>query len=174
MCLQVLLPRLENLNLFSINIECRWLDQLPAVSSCCQTLAKLTVEECNSLKFLFSYSMVKSLVQLQELRIRNCKSMERIINIEESAEEERIINMIFPKLKLLVLKRLPKLTGFGSGNSIEFPSLDTLGILDCPMLKMFFSGSTCANITVSKEQESTSSCADIYPLFDKKVTFFFF
>ncbi|TXG71342.1 hypothetical protein EZV62_006277 [Acer yangbiense] len=162
------LPRLENLKLCSINIECRWLDQLPAVSSCCQTLVKLIVE-CNSLKFLFSYSMVKSLVQLQELRIQNCKSMERIINIEESAEEERIINMIFPKLNLLVLWGLPKLTGFGSGNSIEFPSLDALRILDCPRLKMFFSDSTCANITVSKEQEATSSCADVYPLLDKKV-----
>ena len=100
--------------------------------------------------------------------------MERIINIEEPAEEERIIDMIFPKLNFLVLEGLPKLTGFGSGNSIEFPSLDRLEILDCPRLKMFFSGSTCANITVSQEQESTSSCADIYPLFDKKVTFFFF
>ncbi|TXG71321.1 hypothetical protein EZV62_006256 [Acer yangbiense] len=166
----VLLPRLENLELCSINIECGWLDQLPAVSSCCQTLVQLTVQECNSLKFLFSYSMVKSLVQLRKLRIRNCKSIERIINIEESAKEERIINMIFPKLNLLVLNDLPKLTRFGSGNSIEFPSLEALGILDCPRLKMFFSGSTCANITVSKEQEATSSCADVYPLVDKKVS----
>ncbi|TXG71319.1 hypothetical protein EZV62_006254 [Acer yangbiense] len=71
--------------------------------------------------------------------------------------------------KLVVRNCLPKLTGFGSGNSIEFPSLNTLWILDCPRLKMFFSGSTCANITVSKEQEATSSCADVYPLLDKKV-----
>ncbi|TXG71310.1 hypothetical protein EZV62_006245 [Acer yangbiense] len=164
------LPRLENLKLCSINIECRWLDQLPAVSSSCQTLSKLIVEECNGLNFLFSYSMVKSLMQLRQLVIRNCKSMERIINIEESAEEERIINMIFPKLNLLLLEGLPKLTGFGSGNSIEFPSLDGLGILDCPSLTMFFSGSTCVNITVSKEQEATCSCADVYPLLDKKVS----
>ncbi|KAK4838315.1 hypothetical protein QYF36_012822 [Acer negundo] len=125
------LPRLEKLKLCSINIECRWLDQLPAVSSSCQTLAKLIVEECN--------------------------------------EEESIINMMFPKLNFLLLGGLPKLTGFGSGNSIQFPSLDALVILDCPRLKMFFSGSTCANITVSKEQEATSSCADIYPLLDKKL-----
>ncbi|TXG71340.1 hypothetical protein EZV62_006275 [Acer yangbiense] len=164
------LPRLENLKLCSINIECRWLDQLPAVSSSCQTLSKLIVEECNGLNFLFSYSMVKSLMQLRQLVIRNCKSMERIINIEESAEEERIINMIFPKLNLLLLEGLPKLTGFGSGNSIEFPSLDGLGILDCPSLTMFFSGSTCVNITVCKEQEATCSCADVYPLLDKKVS----
>ncbi|TXG71309.1 hypothetical protein EZV62_006244 [Acer yangbiense] len=132
----VLLPRLENLKLCSINIECRWLDQLPAVSSSCQTLSKLILEECNGLNFLFSYSIVKSLVQLREQKIRNC---------------------------------LPKLTRFGSGNSIEFHSLDALWILDCPRLKMFFSGSTCANVTVSKEQEATNSCADIYPLLDKKV-----
>ena len=131
------------------------------------------MEECNGLNFLFSYSMVKSLVQLRKLKIRNCKSMERIINIEESAEEERIINMILPKLNLLHLEGLPKLTEFGSGNSIEFPSLEALVIQDCPRLKMFFSDSTCANITVSKEQEAKSSCADIYPLLDKKVTFFF-
>ncbi|KAK2654352.1 hypothetical protein Ddye_014208 [Dipteronia dyeriana] len=167
--LEVELPRLEKLKLRSINIECRWLDQLPAVSSSCQTLSKLIVDECNGLKFLFSYSMVKSLVQLKQLVIRNCKSMESIINIEESAEDEEIINMIFPKLNLLLLRGLPKLTGFGSGNSIEFPSLYTFGIQDCPSLKVFFSGSTCVNITVSKEHEAASSCADVYPLLDKKV-----
>ncbi|TXG73907.1 hypothetical protein EZV62_002486 [Acer yangbiense] len=63
---------LENLKLSSINIECMWLDQLPAISSSCQTLISLTVEECSgNLKFLFSYSMVKSLVQLEILEIRN-------------------------------------------------------------------------------------------------------
>ncbi|KAK4849914.1 hypothetical protein QYF36_002045 [Acer negundo] len=43
----VLLPGLENLKLSSINIECMWLDQLPAISSCCQTLTSLTMEECS-------------------------------------------------------------------------------------------------------------------------------
>ncbi|KAK4839057.1 hypothetical protein QYF36_018745 [Acer negundo] len=161
------LPRLEKLKLCSINIECRWLDQLPAISSSCQTLVKLIVEEFNGLNFLFSYSMVKSLVQQRKLVLRNCKSMERIIYIEESAEEERIINMMFPKLNFLLLGGLPKLTGFGSGNSIQFPYLDALVILDCPRLKMFFSGSTWASITVSKEQEATSSCADISSLGQK-------
>ncbi|KAK3227604.1 hypothetical protein Dsin_007466, partial [Dipteronia sinensis] len=123
----VLLPNLENLKLSSINIECLWLDQLPAMSSCCQTLTRLTLEECSgNLKFLFSYSMVKSLVQLQKLEIRNCKSIEGIINTEELNGEGNTVE--FPKLIKLQLKGLPNLTQFASGNIVELPTLTSLNL----------------------------------------------
>ncbi|XP_031254514.1 uncharacterized protein LOC116112523 [Pistacia vera] len=69
--MRVVFPRLENLKLCSINIENTWLDQPLAMSSYSQCLKSLTVEECNGLKFLFSYSMVKSLNQLHKLVIGN-------------------------------------------------------------------------------------------------------
>ena len=172
MCLQVVLPSLKNLKLSSINIRCTWLDQLPVISSCCQALTNLTLEECNDLKFLFSYSMVQSLVQLQKLEILNCKSIEGIINTEELSGKEKVIMMVFPKLLNLQLKSLPKLSRFGSGNSVEFCTLTQISIKDCPNLKTFFSSSKYADIKQSKEIEEMNCQDDIYPLFDEKVTLF--
>ncbi|TXG49631.1 hypothetical protein EZV62_025506 [Acer yangbiense] len=154
----VLLPRLENLKLSSINIECMWFDQFPAMSSCCQTLTSLSVEKCSgNLKFLFSYSVVKSLVQLKKLEIRNCKSIEGIINTEELGGEEMV--MVFPKLLSLQLQGLPKLTRFGSGQSLKFRTLTELSIKDCPNLKTFFPASA----------EEMNCQADMHLLFGKKV-----
>ena len=161
-----MLPGLKNLKLSSINIECLWLDQLPAMSSCCQTLTSLTLEECSdNLKFLFSYSMVKSLVLLEKLEIRNCKLIEGVINSEELRGEGKVIKMVFPKLINLQLKGLPNLTQFASGNTVEFPSLIQLSIQDCPKLKTFFS-----DIKKSKTVEEMNCQDDIHPFFDKKVT----
>ncbi|TXG48455.1 hypothetical protein EZV62_027749 [Acer yangbiense] len=152
----VLLPRLEMLELSSVNIECMWLDQLPIICSCCRTLTSLTLKErSGNLKYLFSYSVIQSLVELQKLEIHNCKSIEEIINTEELRGEETISMMVFPKLINLQLKGLPKLTRFGySGNSVEIPSLTQLFIKDCPNLKTFF---------------STSTSEDTHPLFGEKV-----
>ncbi|TXG59146.1 hypothetical protein EZV62_016975 [Acer yangbiense] len=166
----VLLPGLENLKLSSINIECLWLDQLPAMSSCCQTLTSLTLEECSgNLKFLFSYSTVKSLVLLEKLEIRNCKSIEGVINSEEIRGEGKVIKMVFPKLINLQLKGLPNLTQFASGNTVEFPSLNQLSIMDCQKLKTFSSALTSPDIKQSKTVEEMNCQDDIHPFFDKKV-----
>ncbi|KAL5743188.1 hypothetical protein ACOSP7_029920 [Xanthoceras sorbifolium] len=163
----VLLPSLENLKLSSINIECMWLDQLPAMSSCCQTLTSLTLEACSgSLKFVFSYSMVKSLVRLEKLEIRNCKSIERIIYTEKVRGEGKVV---FPKLINLHLQGLPQLTQFGSGNSVEFSSMTQLSIKNCPKLKTFSSALTSVDIKHSKQVEEMNCQDDILPLFDQKV-----
>ncbi|TXG58230.1 hypothetical protein EZV62_016059 [Acer yangbiense] len=154
---KVLLPSLEKLELSSINIECIWLDQLPITSSCCRTLTSLTLKECSgNLKYLFSYSVIQSLVELQKLGIYNCKSIEEIINTEELRGEETISMKVFPELINLQQKGLLKLIRFGSGNSVEIPSLTRLYIKDCPNLKTFF---------------STSTSADTHPLFGEKVTY---
>ncbi|KAL5807574.1 hypothetical protein ACOSQ3_030460 [Xanthoceras sorbifolium] len=164
----VLLPCLENLKLSSINIECMWLDQLPAMSSCCQTLTSLILEECSgTLKFLFSYSMVKSLVRLQKLEIRNCKSIEGIINTEELIGEG--ILLVFPNLIKVQLKGLPNLRQFGSGNSVEFPSMTQLSIEDCPKLKTFSSTFKSVDIMQSKEVEMNCQEDHIHLLFDQMV-----
>ncbi|KAL5809788.1 hypothetical protein ACOSQ3_030479 [Xanthoceras sorbifolium] len=168
----VVLPSLENLKLSSINIGCTWFDQLPVMSSCCQSLTNLTLESCQGLKFLFSFSMVKSLVQLQKLEIRNSSTIEGIINTEALREEEKMIKMVFPKLLTLHLEHLPKLAGFSSGNSVEFPSLTRLYVQSCPKLKTFLPDSmSAADIRLSKDAGEMSYRADMHPLFDKKVAF---
>ncbi|KAL5743198.1 hypothetical protein ACOSP7_029930 [Xanthoceras sorbifolium] len=164
----VVLPSLQNLKLSSINIGCTWLDQLPVISSCCQALTNLTLEECNGLKFLFSYSMVKSLVVLEMLEIRNCKSIEGIINTEELRGEGKVV---FPKLIKLQLKGLPNLIKFGSRISVEFSSMTQLSIEDCPKLKTFSfsSAHTSGDIKQGEQVEEINWQDDIHPLFNQKV-----
>ncbi|XP_031272206.1 uncharacterized protein LOC116130617 [Pistacia vera] len=173
--LKVVLPRLENLKLSSINIENIWVDQPEPMSSYIQCLKSLIVEECNGLKFMFSSSMVKSLVQLQKLVICNCKSMEAVIFDSEGLEgEDKIIDFIsFPKLFYLKLEGLPKLTRFGTGNSIEFPTLNELHIGSCSNLKTFFHKSFGPDM-LRKEPEEVSlekHITDINPLFNETVAF---
>ncbi|XP_031253872.1 probable disease resistance protein At4g27220 isoform X2 [Pistacia vera] len=135
--LKVVLPRLENLKISSINIENIWVDQPQPMSSYMQCLKSLYVGECNSLKYIFLSSMVKCLVQLQKLVICYCKSMEALIFDSEGLEgEDKIIEMSFPKLFHLKLASLPKLTRFGTRNSIEFPTLNELHIESCSNLKI--------------------------------------
>ncbi|XP_044471570.1 uncharacterized protein LOC123200443 isoform X2 [Mangifera indica] len=163
--LEVVLPRLENLKLSSIKIENIWVNLLQPTPSYIQCLKSLTVEECNGLKFLFSSSMVKSFVQLQKLVICNCKSMEAVIF--ESRELEganKIIQMNFPKLFYLKLQGLPKLTRFGIGNLVQFPSLNELHVESCSSLKTFFPNSSSVDVSLEN-----SLSTNIEPLFDDKL-----
>ncbi|XP_044463350.1 uncharacterized protein LOC123194258 [Mangifera indica] len=162
--LEVVLPRLENLKLSSIKIENIWVNLLQPMSSSIQCLKSLTLEECNGLKFLFSPSMVKSFVQLQKLVICNCKSMEAVtFESGELQGADKIIPMNFPKLFYLKLQGLPKLTRFGIGNLVQFPTLNELHIESCSSLKTFFPNSS--SVEVSLENILTTN---IKPLFDDK------
>jgi hypothetical protein len=75
-------------------------------------LRVLKVEHCDKLKFVFSSSIAGGLSQLEELEIRECNNMGAIVMKEKGAiEEERTLNL-FPQLRRLVLKHLPKLMSF--------------------------------------------------------------
>uniref|UniRef100_A0A2C9WIT6 AAA+ ATPase domain-containing protein n=1 Tax=Manihot esculenta TaxID=3983 RepID=A0A2C9WIT6_MANES len=110
-----------------------WHEQLSATSSKLETLI---VNGCKELKNLFTTSIVKRLLQLKTLKIFNCTSMEEIILTEQFIEEEdeRMNQILFPKLDELTLSDLPKLIRFCSGYQIEFQSLRDLTINGCDAL----------------------------------------
>ncbi|XP_044495951.1 uncharacterized protein LOC123218538 isoform X3 [Mangifera indica] len=170
--LAVVFPRLENLQLCSINIDNTWLDRSLSIFSYSQCLKSLSIEECHGLNYLFSSAMVKSLNELQKLVISNCKSMEVIVNSKGIQGEEKIIDMSFPKLLYMKLKFLPELTSFGIGKLIEFPSLKELHIERCSNLKTFLCKSSHPD-TVREEGEVNleNYFMNINPLLDEKVAF---
>uniref|UniRef100_A0A2C9WHI5 Uncharacterized protein n=1 Tax=Manihot esculenta TaxID=3983 RepID=A0A2C9WHI5_MANES len=126
-------PNLEHLQLDSVSCEKIWHDQLSATSS---KLESLSVISCNELKHLFTASIVKRLFQLKTLYISFCSSMEEIILTEEFIEEEdeRLNQILFPKLDELTLWNLPELIRFCTGYQIEFQSLRYLNISRCDAL----------------------------------------
>lgn len=79
--LQVSLPKLEWLELSSINIQKIWSDQS---LNCFQSLLTLNVTDCGNLKYLLSFSVAGSLVNLQNLFVSGCDMMEGIFQTEDA------------------------------------------------------------------------------------------
>ncbi|TQE00886.1 hypothetical protein C1H46_013426 [Malus baccata] len=97
-------------------------------------LKSLEVHRCNQLKYLFSSSIVKLLVSVEDLRVYNCEQMEEIV----AAEEETAEIITLPKVKSIKLIRLPKLKYFcGEANTLKLPSLELLKVISVPDLRPF-------------------------------------
>ncbi|KAH9752952.1 Disease resistance protein [Citrus sinensis] len=125
---QVTFPRLEELELVSLtNIKKLWSDQFQGIY-CCQNLTKVTVWSCHRLKYLFSYSMVNSLGQLQHLEIRNCRSIEGVVNTTTLGGRDEF--KVFPKLHYLSLHWLPKLSSFASPEDVIHTEMQPQSLFD--------------------------------------------
>ncbi|GKV27868.1 hypothetical protein SLEP1_g36988 [Rubroshorea leprosula] len=135
--MQVAFPKLEELQLSWINVESIWHTSI--ASSYIEKLKKLIIKNCDNLEYLFTSSMARDLVMLGHLEIEGCRKMGKVIFTENEAENG---SLIFPQLRILEIKSLPKLERFCHGNYIEFPRLSQLLIESCPVLKTFISSSS--------------------------------
>nr|XP_048323944.1 disease resistance protein At4g27190-like isoform X3 [Ziziphus jujuba var. spinosa] len=96
---------LKSLELLSLNIGKAWSDQ-----GAFGNLSKIRVSGCDNLKALIPLSLATSLVHLEDLNVESCKVMEEIVySTEDSGEEIRLENILFPKLQRLSLRSIPKL-----------------------------------------------------------------
>ncbi|GKV26370.1 hypothetical protein SLEP1_g35690 [Rubroshorea leprosula] len=155
------------LMLSSMNMQQIFQKQLLTMSSVVHSIKHLLLKGCGNLKYLFTSSMIKSLVQLQLLEICDCVMMKEVIVNEGLAGEE---SLLLAKLEILTLEDLPKLTRFCSGTYFEFPFLRSLHIIKCPLLETFISSSNVgetSDMTESKIVEGTFTS----PLFNAKVGF---
>ncbi|XP_050242395.1 probable disease resistance protein At4g27220 [Quercus robur] len=79
--------------------------------ACFGNLRSLLLSRCSRLKNVFSLSIARGLVQLQQLAIDSCADMEEIFPKE--GEDEKALEVIrFPELTSIKLFILPKLIGF--------------------------------------------------------------
>lgn len=92
-------------------------------------LRELVVEDCFSLKCLFSSSVAGNLLQLNRLEIRNCNQLEEVV-----VTNQRMDKLLFPQLYFVMLNNLPKLKRFCSGAVLECPRLVELQMKGCPQL----------------------------------------
>ncbi|CAI9271038.1 unnamed protein product [Lactuca saligna] len=111
-------------------------------------LTTVSIHGCDKLEHVFTRSMVTSLLQLQELHIKNCDHMGEIIVKDTNlvAEEEsdgKMKKIELPCLRSLILDQLPCLKGFCLWNvDFSLPLLDTLKINRCQQLTVFTQGSS--------------------------------
>jgi hypothetical protein len=116
--LRAAFPSLERLQLSNLdNLEKIYDGQFPKRSfsgaqyACFGNLSFLSLYFCFRLKNVFSLSIARGLVQLQELNIGSCIDMEEIFSNE--GEDEKAVDMIkFPKLTHISLVVLRRLIGF--------------------------------------------------------------
>ena len=99
-------------------------------------LRKIEIGDCSSLKSVFPTSVAKAFMQLEELKINYCATVEEIVAKEEGMEKTTLFE--FPQLKTLELRNLPELKNFYQGKHIlKWPLLNSLHISKCDKLKIF-------------------------------------
>ncbi|KAK4270286.1 hypothetical protein QN277_023340 [Acacia crassicarpa] len=125
---------LETLKLSSVNLDKIWDDGDLCAANCFHNLANLTVEDCRSLKHLFSSSVVGSLLKLKHLEISKCEMMEEIIapkGINITASEEVRLS----KLETMVIKDMKSLKKVWH---FQFEGLKSLEVSNCGKLVNIF------------------------------------
>ncbi|KAL2336508.1 hypothetical protein Fmac_010954 [Flemingia macrophylla] len=127
---------LTNLNLFSINIHEIWSDRFFS-SFCFQNLIKLTVKDCNKLRYLCSMSVACNLRNLKGLFVSGCHMMEKIFNTEGNNEYK---DFVFPKLEEIHFSEMNMLIDIWQVEvSIDsFCSLISVHIEQCEKLDKIF------------------------------------
>ncbi|XWS42923.1 hypothetical protein CRYUN_Cryun16bG0055400 [Craigia yunnanensis] len=109
-----------------------------------KNLKSLEVNGCNSMKYMFAFSMALDLLHLKEIKVKNCLVMEHII--ANDGEEAATFTIMFPWLQFITLESCSNLTSFYLGsNTLECPSLNEIVLVDCPKMFAFTS-------TFSREQ----------------------
>eukprot|EP00268_Persea_americana_P006252 TRINITY_DN1225_c0_g1_i1.p1 TRINITY_DN1225_c0_g1~~TRINITY_DN1225_c0_g1_i1.p1 ORF type:complete len:1120 (-),score=192.04 TRINITY_DN1225_c0_g1_i1:473-3832(-) len=105
--------------------------QSPAIG-CFQNLYQLIIHKCHGFKSLLSSSSARELECLVILEVHSCDGMEVIIRKGEEVAEKGVL----PRLEILFLSCLPKLTNFYEEVLIlNFHSLKYVGVWSCPELK---------------------------------------
>ncbi|KAG4922372.1 hypothetical protein JHK86_051185 [Glycine max] len=118
-----------------------WCPQLEKLVSCAVSfinLKQLEVTCCDRMEYLLKCSTAKSLLQLESLSIRECESMKEIVKKEEEDASDEII---FGRLRTIMLDSLPRLVRFYSGNAtLHFTCLRVATIAECQNMETFSEG----------------------------------
>ncbi|KAB2607393.1 disease resistance protein [Pyrus ussuriensis x Pyrus communis] len=104
----------------------------PAQPAMFHNLKTLAISKCKKLKTLFTFDIAQCLLQLEELWVEECHSLDKLFGLSEGLIEQDS-EIIIPRLKNLALQSLPMLTSVLAGRArLLCPSLEYLHVLDCP------------------------------------------
>ncbi|EOY11573.1 Uncharacterized protein TCM_026711 [Theobroma cacao] len=141
--IMVLLPSLENLQFYSINVERIW--HCYQISICNhENLRTLIISCCDDLKHLLTFFMDRRLVHLKYLEIRICNSLRDRISAEDIEEENKSLKIDnCPELKGFIYKStLEGSQCFSSqtlfDEKVAFPSLEEIFISSLSSMKMIW------------------------------------
>ena len=116
--------------------------QVPTSPICVTAFGNLTLlslDACHRLRYLFSYSIAKLLVKLQEIKVTNCKVVEQLVQRERGDSLTQ-----FPTQSnfVTVLENSScndRATIPQEACALEWPSLKRISIINCSMLEVVIS-----------------------------------
>ncbi|ESW06963.1 hypothetical protein PHAVU_010G091100 [Phaseolus vulgaris] len=116
-------------------------------------LKEVKIYKCPNMNYLFTSSAAKTLVNLEKIAVRECKSVTEIVAKEGDATSEPIK---FERLHTIYLLFLRSLECFYSASdTLQLSSLKTVVIRSCPNMKIFSQGiESLMEITLSMDQEA--------------------
>ncbi|RDY12350.1 putative disease resistance protein, partial [Mucuna pruriens] len=130
-------PYSEKLEILRL-LNCSRLEKIVCCAVSFVNLTVLEVRECGRMKYLFTFSTAKGLVQLETLSIGKCKSIKEIVKKEDEDASDEII---FGRLSKLELDSLPSLVSFYLGNAtLQLSCLEIAVVAKCPNMKFFSEG----------------------------------
>ncbi|KAK8576203.1 hypothetical protein V6N13_090680 [Hibiscus sabdariffa] len=160
---KVILPVLEELSIEDMdNLERLWPNQLSQHSF--SKLTSIQLRRCPKLLDVFPSSMLTRFQRLNQLSIRNCKSVEEIVFESHPQEESRamqsfspqliqsdVIISEFPCLTSLVLGGLPNLRSIHREMlTINWPSLKEMEVEGCDKVEILFASQETTGFPVQQ------------------------
>ncbi|CAL2271521.1 unnamed protein product [Prunus armeniaca] len=126
---------LQNLDIWDSTCQHLW-KNIPRGFQGFQNLRCLRIEDGRDLQYVFPHSIARLLVNLEELRIADCKKMETIVrSTDENEKEDQTGMTLFPKLNSFDLVGLPSLESLCPDASTIVRSAKTMFVLGCDKLK---------------------------------------
>ncbi|KAM7478353.1 hypothetical protein LguiA_026566 [Lonicera macranthoides] len=126
-------PALELLRYLSVhqmkNLQCIW--KGPIVTGCLSNLEILALHTCPELITIFNPMLLRNLVNLKELIIKDCPKIQSLVNVEPGLLE--IDHAYLPSLQTILLVHLPELLSIFSGLIIP-QKLQKIVVYNCPKL----------------------------------------
>ncbi|XP_039173338.1 disease resistance protein At4g27190-like [Eucalyptus grandis] len=109
------------------NVRRMVLDNLPKMPESFNKLKAVRVKQCNKLKYLWCLSYVQRLVQLEEIEVSDCDSMQSIVTHHAGEDIVSTNNKVeLPNVRRMVLDNLPKMTGFcDTSIQVSLPHLES-------------------------------------------------
>ncbi|XP_041024450.1 probable disease resistance protein At4g27220 isoform X1 [Juglans microcarpa x Juglans regia] len=128
-------PNLEKLTLRKL-LNLKAICNGTGADSVFSKLKAVHIHNCNKLRYIFTFGLLRCLQNLEELEVWNCHSVEDIIEVEETigVNGNTFPSITIPRLRVLYLSYLPELKSISKGVLI-CNSLDSIDLWGCEKLR---------------------------------------
>ncbi|KAM7481964.1 hypothetical protein LguiB_006547 [Lonicera macranthoides] len=128
-------PVLESLHYLSMHrmkkLQCIW--RGPIIRGSLSRLQILVLYTCPELSTIFNPPLLRNLINLKELIVKDCPMVKSLVTVESYLLESD--NDFLPSLQKILLVHLPALLSISSGVCIA-PNLEKIVVYNCPKLML--------------------------------------